>query len=360
MESSITKARGNAANYISPAVIEPTTENKSTAVAVAGNTLPTTPTDPTQLESYIKSAEGLKSAAEAMRDKPGITKEEFEYWDKVAKTCALAALDAALKLSEAINTITPTPGKRTDKEPLTEDGRSSEDIIKTKEQILRDKFGMNPQKASRIAQLTKLAVAAEKKRAVEEDDTVSIRRAYAFIEKQEKTRKGGRKSAAAFNSSRPTKAKAAVPPTGKFNVIYTDLESARTTERLGERIVDTAIMFLLYDPAEQVSAMKCIGYFGFEYQDCAVAMVDKVANQSGYLQSNHRHLLVATKGEFPKPEFWHLPSFGDGIALGGKDAVEHFREAIKTMYPDGAMLDLTPVATDCESDETESEGESHE
>jgi hypothetical protein len=359
MESSTTKARESAAKYTSPTIIKPTDENKSTAIVPTGNTLPVMPEDPTKLESYIKSAQGLEAAAEAMRDKPGIAKEEYEHWDKVAKTCALAALDATLKLSLTIQELAQAPGYRTDKKPITDDGIGlDEEIIETKKLILQRDFNMNEQRANRIARLTVTACDVEKKRALDEGEAVSISRAYSFVEKKEASRKGGRKNAAAFNSSRPTKT--VVLPAGKFNIIYTDLETARENLNLTERIIDPAILFLLVDPADQPKGLECVKYFGFEYQDCAVAMVDRVANQSGYLQSNHRHLLVATKGEFPKPDCRRLPSFGDGIALGGKDATEHFREAIKYMYPDGTMLDLVPATIDCEADEAENEGESHE
>jgi hypothetical protein len=357
MESSIMKARENAAKYTSPTIIEPTVENKSTAIATVGATPPAIPENSAELESYIKSAEGLKTAAEAMRDKPGITKEGFEYWDRVSKTCALAALDAALKLSLSIQAIPTARGHRPGEKDISDVETSFEEMAETKKQILEREYKMNEKKAWKLSRLTVLAVDAEKSRARKEDEPVSISKALEFIEKQETSRNGGRKNAAVFAKKDPTKRKPVVLPDGKFNVIYMDLEVARQNPKLNESIVDNAILFLLVDPVDQAKGMECAKYFGFEYKDCAVAMVDKADNQSGYLQSNHRHLIVATKGEFPKPDVWRLPSFGDGIMLGGDSATEYFRKSIKRMYPEGAMLDLIPETID---EQEETEGESNE
>jgi hypothetical protein len=335
MESSTTKARESAAKYTSPTIVEPVVENKSVAIAPATNTLPAAPTDPTKLSPYIDVAENLAAAANAMKTRHGISKAEIEYWDKIEKTCALASLEAALRLSISINAIPTARGHK----PEEKDISDAEISFETKKQILERDYGMKEKKAWKLARLTALAVDAEKARAIDDDEPVSIRSALSFVESQKNTRDKGRKNAAAFAAKR-TNTTTKVLPDGKFDVIYMDIETARANQNLAERIADTAILFLWADPAELIQAIKCIEYFGFAYKDCAVAMADKVNNKSGFLQSNHRHLLVATKGEYPTPDCFRAPSFGDGIMLGGYTGVECFQKLIEKMYPGGAKLDL--------------------
>lgn len=123
------------------------------------------PNDPKELDNFIKIGETAVDAAKKILNKRNISAKEYQALHQKAKEQGFIVLNAALKLSMAINSIETHKGNRSDLYP---------DQNRSKEQILWEDFGLTKKQARRFASLTVEAVDKEKKFANDNDEIPTL------------------------------------------------------------------------------------------------------------------------------------------------------------------------------------------
>lgn len=319
---------------------------KSTELVEADTALnfPAIPDDPIQLTTFITASEKAVEAAKILCAKPYLSAQEYLALHNKAKQHGYILLEAALKLSIQINSIETHPGQRNG-------------MYRTKEQILQEDFHLTPAQARRIAMLTVDAVDKEKKRAREQDDIPTISGAVKFAKaartKLEKAKEKAAKKSEniACDVNTPI---ALSEIDGKYDIIYADFNKFDENFDISTVANDNALLYLWVENEQLVSAIQAIYAQGFEYNDNSAYVCIKCQRNGKYLSDYHKLVLVAVKGDFPKPEYFKDKSvvYEADVAESGEYA--YYKQLIQKAYPDASLLDLTmeePVENTTENEE---------
>ncbi|MCL1892438.1 MAG: hypothetical protein FWF97_04100 [Alphaproteobacteria bacterium] len=302
--------------------------------APANDNFPLPLTDPKELSAFIAAEELAVDAAQALLKKPSISVEEYRVLHRSAKDRAIVVLDAALRLAAQISAMPKAQGRRTDL--ISDVETNTAEQARTKKEILKDDYGLSETQAWRISKLTDDAVRKEKTYADENDELPTVSHALSFVVASERKLEAANKKATIFASRNRTEAVAL--PDGRFDTIYADF--ANLSDDIKSSIADSAAIFLWSEPEQLSVALDFIKSLdGFEYRNCLVAVKEKIKPGRQYFSTTHRHLLLATRGDYPKPFAFCAPSVCYECEHAGGE-VEYGYGVIQQMYPDGAYLDL--------------------
>lgn len=169
------------------------------------------PNDPKELDNFIKIGETAVDAAKKILNKRNISAKEYQALHQKAKEQGFIVLNAALKLSMAINSIETHKGNRSDLYP---------DQNRSKEQILWEDFGLTKKQARRFASLTVEAVDKEKKFANDNDEIPTLTHALKFVKAKEDVLAKAKEMAHGNDFSDEDITNKIEVPEGKYDTLY--------------------------------------------------------------------------------------------------------------------------------------------
>lgn len=291
------------------------------------------PDDPKELDSFIKVSETALNAADKILHKLDISAQEYHTLHQKARRQGFIVLDAALKLSTAINNIETHKGMRSDLTP---------DQYRPKAQILREDFGLTEKQARRLASLTVEAVDKEKKFANDNDEIPTLTHALKFVKAQKTLVKAKEISQdnAVGDEDISNKIK---EPEGKYDIIYADLNQFDENFDLSQAANDNALLYVWVDKSQLAKAIDLMRKNGFENVDCSVFVRDKAGKGGKYFQDLHKMVLVGRKGNFKPPFKYKANSVAYANEIGENNGYAHYEGLIKRMYPGATVLNLINI-----------------
>lgn len=302
------------------------------------------PDDPKELDSFIKVSEAALDAADKILHKLDISAQEYHTLHQKARRQGFIVLDAALKLSTAINNIETHKGMRSDLIP---------DQYRPKAQILKEDFGLTAKQARRMALLTDEAVVKEKEFANKEDEIPTLTHALKFIKAQKnalvKTKEISQDNAVS-DEDISNKIKESE---GKYDIIYADLNQFDENFDLSQAANDNALLYIWADKSQLAKAIDLMRKNGFENVDCSVFVHDKAEKGGKYFQNLHKMVLVGRKGDFKPSSIYKANSVAYANEIGENDGYAHYEGLIKRMYPDSLFCNLITQVSSEESKNAE-------
>lgn len=287
---------------------------------------PAVPDNPLQLTTFVTIGEKAIDAAKILCAKPNLSAQEYLALHNKAKEQGYILLAAALKLSIQINNIETHQGKKE---------------CRTKEQILQEDFHLTQAQARRIDKLTVEAVDKEKKRARDQDDIPTVTGALKYAKAADTKLKKAKEKATQNVTCNENSPIVSQNIENRFDIIYADFNKFDENFNLSKVANDNALLYLWVNNTRLAEGINAIAVNGFEYSD-NVAFIRINCQRSGkYIQNYHDLILIAAKGDFPKPEL-----FKDKSVIYEADVIEngsyrYCKEIIQKMYPDASLLDLT-------------------
>ena len=244
-------------------------------------------------------------------------------------------LDAALKLSVAINNIETHKGMRSDLAP---------NPYRTKPQILTEDFGLTKKQAERLQRLTAEAVDKEKKFANDNDEIPTLTHALKFVknDKEGDSTETDGEAPDENNSDEGITNKIEVPE-GKYDIIYADLNQFDENFDLSQAANDNALLYMWADKSQLATAIDLMRKNGFENVDCSVFVRDKAEKGGKYFQDMHQMILVGRKGDFKPPFKYKANSVAYANEIGENNGYGYYDASIKRMYPNATVLNLINI-----------------
>lgn len=288
------------------------------------------PCDPKELDNFINMGVAAVDAAKKILNKHNISAKEYQVLHQKAKEQGFIVLNAALKLSVAINSIETHEGTRSDLYP---------DQNRNKEQILEEDFGLTKKQARRFASLTVEAVDKEKKFANDNDEIPTLTHALKFVDAKEKKLKKDKEEALACACDDEYIQDQKIPQ-GKYDIIYADFNKFDKNFDLSQVANDNALFYIWADKSQLAAAINIMNNHSFEYIDCSVFIRNKSEKGGKYFQDMHRVVLVGKKGEFKPPFTYKASSVAYENEIGENNGHAYYESLIRRMYPDETILDL--------------------
>ncbi len=288
------------------------------------------PSDPKELDNFINIGVAAVNAAKKILNKRNISAKEYHVLHQKAKEQGFIVLNAALKLSLAINSIKTHEGNRSDLYP---------DQHRNKDQILEEDFGLTHKQGRRLGSLTVEAVDKEKNFANLNDEIPTLTHALKFVDAKEKKLKKAKEEALACACDDEYIQDQEIPQ-GKYDIIYADFNKFDENFDLSQVANDNALFYIWADKSQLAAAINIMNNHSFEYIDCSVFIRNKREKGGKYFQDMHRMLLVGKKGEF-KPSFtYKASSVAYEKEIGENNGHAYYESLIRRMYPDETILDL--------------------
>lgn len=288
------------------------------------------PDDPKELDNFIKIGEAAVGAAKKILDKRNISVKEYHALHQKAKEQGFIVLNAALKLSVAINSIKTHKGMRSDLYP---------DQNRNKEQILWEDFGLTKKQARRFASLTIEAVDKEKKFANDNDEIPTLTHALKFVDAKEKKLKKAKEEALACACDDEYIQNQEIPQ-GKYDIIYADFNKFDTNFDLSQVANDNALFYIWADKSQLAAAINIMNNHNFECIDSSVFIRNKSEKGGKYFQDMHRIILVGKKGDFKPPFTYKASSVAYENEIGENNGYAYYKSSIRRMYPDATVFYL--------------------
>lgn len=288
------------------------------------------PCAPKELDNFINMGVAAVDAAKKILNKHNISAKEYQVLHQKAKEQGFIVLNAALKLSMAINSIETHEGTRSDLYP---------DQNRNKEQILEEDFGLTKKQARRFASLTVEAVDKEKKFANDNDEIPTLTHALKFVDAKEKKLKKDKEEALACACDDEYIQDQKIPQ-GKYDIIYADFNKFDKNFDLSQVANDNALFYIWADKSQLAAAINIMNNHSFEYIDCSVFIRNKSEKGGKYFQDMHRVVLVGKKGEFKPPFTYKASSVAYENEIGENNGHAYYESLIRRMYPDETILDL--------------------
>lgn len=289
------------------------------------------PNDPKELDNFIKIGETAVDAAKKILNKHNISAKEYQALHQKAKEQGFIVLNAALKLSMAINSIETHKGNRSDLYP---------DQNRSKEQILWEDFGLTKKQARRFASLTVEAVDKEKKFANDNDEIPTLTHALKFVKAKEDILAKAKEMAHGNDISDEDITNKIEVPEGKYDIIYADFNKFDKNFDLSQAANDNALFYMWADKSQLATAIDLMNKNGFENVDSSVFVRNKTAKGGKYFRDMHRTILVGKKGDFKPPFTYKDISVVYENEIGENNGYAYYESSIKRMYPDATVLNL--------------------
>ena len=129
----------------------------------------------------------------------------------------------------------------------------------------------------------------------------------------------------------------------RYDVLYFDPPPDTDTKRLGilplkDLAAESAALFCWVHPCDLVKMLSVIRKWGFAYLSHFVLPLDKPLMHD-FVQERHDVLILATRGEVPKPALEDLPSTALPEA-GGPDRPESIFTMVENLFPDAAKVQI--------------------
>lgn len=290
------------------------------------------PNDSKKLDNFVKAGEDAVKLAIKILNKPNMTALEYHTLHQKTKKQGFIVLDAALKLSVAINNIETHKGMRSDLAP---------NPYRTKPQILTEDFGLTKKQAERLQRLTAEAVDKEKKFANDNDEIPTLTHALKFVKKDKEgaSTETDREAPDENNSDEDITNKIKVPE-GKYDIIYADLNQFDENFDLSQAANDNALLYMWADKSQLTKAIDLMNKNGFENVDCSVFIRNKAKKGGKYFQDMHKMVLVGKKGDVKRPFAFKAGSVVYENEIGENNSYAYYESLIKRMYPDASFCNL--------------------
>lgn len=285
------------------------------------------PDDPKELDNFIKIGAAAIDVAKNILNKRNISVKEYQALHQKAKEQAFVVLNAALKLSVAINNIKTHKGSRSDLFPKR---------YQSKERILEEDFGLTQKQARRFASLTVDAVDKEKKFANDNDEIPTITHALTFVKKS----KPPKEEATGSSTNDDNMQNNVTTPNGKYDIIYADFNKFDENFDLSQVANDNALIYMWANKSQLETVINIMNARNFEYIDCSVFIREKSEKGGKYFQDMHSMLLVGKKGDFKPPFTYKDYSVVYEQQIGENNGYAYYESSIKRMYPDTTILNL--------------------
>lgn len=285
------------------------------------------PSDLKELDNFINMGVAAVDAAKKILNKRNISAKEYHVLHQKAKEQGFIVLNAALKLSLAINSIETHEGNRSDLYP---------DQCRNKEQVLWEDFGLTQKQARRFSSLTVEAVDKEKKFANLNDEIPTLTHALKYVKKTKFPKEEMSDSSTDDDNMQNNVA----IPDGKYDIIYADFNNFDENFDLSQVANDNALFYIWADKSQLTAAINIMNNHNFEYIDCSVFIRNKREKGGKYFQDMHRMVLVGKKGEFKPPFTYKASSVAYENEIGENNGHAYYESLIRRMYPDETILDL--------------------
>lgn len=294
------------------------------------------PDDPKELDNFIKMREAALNAATQILNKTNISVQEYHTLHQNAKRQGFIVLEAALKLSVAINNIETHKGARSDLHPNQH---------RTKPQILKEDFGMTEKQARRLASLTVEAVDKEKKFANDNDEIPTLTHALKFVKAKENALAKVKEMAQDIDISDEDISNKIEVPEGKYDIIYADLNKFDENFDLSQAANENALLYMWVDKSNLEIAIDLMRRNDFENVDCSVFVRNKMEKGGKYFKDMHKLVLVGKKGDYKQPFVFKANSLSYENEIGEDNSYAYYESLIKRMYPDALILNLITQAS---------------
>ncbi len=289
------------------------------------------PESPNELNKFVKIGEAALTAATKILNKSNVTAREYHTLHQKAKRQGFIVLDAALKLSVAINSIETHKGMRSDLSP---------NPYRTKPQILTEDFGLTKKQAERLQKLTVEAVDKEKKFANDNDEIPTLTHALKFVKAKEDALAKAKEMAHGNDISDENITNKIEVPEGKYDIIYADLNQFDESFDLSQAANDNALLYMWADKSQLATAIDLMNKNGFENVDCSVFVRNKAKKGGEYFQDMHKMVLVSKKGDVKRPFAFKASSVVYENEIGENNSYAYYESLIKRMYPDASFCNL--------------------
>lgn len=281
------------------------------------------PNDPKKLDNFVKAGEDAVKLAIKILNKPNMTALEYHTLHQKTKKQGFIVLDAALKLSVAINNIETHKGMRSDLSP---------NPYRTKPQILTEDFGLTKKQAERLQKLTVEAVDKEKKFANDNDEIPTLTHALKFVKAKEDALAKAKEMAHGNDISDEDITNKIEVPEGKYDIIYADLNQFDESFDLSQAANDNALLYMWADKSQLATAIDLMHKNGFENVDCSVFVRNKTEKGGEYFQDMHKMVLVGRKGNVKRPFAFKAGSVVYENEIGENNSYAYYESLIKRMY----------------------------
>lgn len=298
------------------------------------------PDDSNDLSVFVVAGErAIQVAKESLRIKRKMTAQEYHIRHEHAREFGFIALDAALKLSLRLNEVVGHSGGRSDLHPEKYEGEN-----RFQYQIFEEDFGLHYGVAKRFMDLTVEAVDKEKKFANDNNEIPTLTHALRYAKDKKNKLNKAKEAANNIACNDNGDSETIELPTGKYNIIYADLNKFEEDFDLSEAANDNCLFYLWADKGQIANAIDFMRNNGFEYADTAVFVRNKFRHGGQYFKDYHSQVLVGLKGNFDKPEFRVEKSVAYESEIGEGSGYTYYRNVIKLLYPDADLLDLVTDA----------------
>lgn len=296
------------------------------------------PDDPPKLQAFITACEGAVETAIKILKKPNISVEEYHHLHQNARKQGFIALDAALKLSLMLNNIDAKKGgARTDLHPEKYTGDN-----RTQKQIWKEDFGLDEKSAYRIKDLTIEAYYKEKEIANKKNEIPTLSHALKYAKAKKNALAKAKKEAAQaiVDTDEVVCLDKEALTTEKYDIIYADFNKLEDGLNISSCANADCLLYLWTDKKQLANAIDYMREKGFQYADNSVFVRIKYQHGGKYFQDYHSHVLVGVKGNFEKPELRIRSSVAYEREVGEGSGDVYYKDVIKLLYPDKALLDL--------------------
>lgn len=315
------------------------------------------PDTPKECPSYIAVCSGVLKTANDMLKHLNKYDENYNAIIMLSWKYAVLRLKAQYYLGEYFSRIEGAQGTNPNKANTPNTAKP------TKEQILKDEFGVSVKEAWLHEQLYQHKDLFKRtiKRALTDNDLPTLRLANKIYNEdkeeakkkqqnqekheknQEKLKEKAIKDALKFQKLHRTEATSLDDDT--FNVIYADPVSVNipmnTLKGIDIPANKNSILLLWTDTNNLLDALGVIKNWGFVYKDMCIWNHINASQKGTYTRSQHSILLFATKGEGLKPDDNSLEPSVLSLHPSQIDIVKaYYYDMLETMFPDAAYLDL--------------------